>query len=396
MQLLVVGPANHTPPGDAANVARDIGWRVQNASTYSAAIDAARHGAIDAVLITPLGPDSADVAGEQSLSELIRVVNTKRIAGLVLDDTNRIGRHSHPSLVAAISTSMSPDELRGRLAMIEKFHGMFRRLDSEMADMHRLGNQLQDHFKEVEQEMQLAGRLQRDFLPDIGQPIQNVQFASSYLPVSWVSGDIFNVFKVDDRHTGFYIADAVGHGMAASLLTMFINRSLAPPQRQGLSAATSDPSRNIAALNEALLAHALPNCQFVTAWFGLLNHETLMLRFARGGHPYPMHLSRDGTVKELKSSGGLLGVFDTDAFPSGEVQLHHGERILLFTDGVEFMFPEGQAGNHAGSLIAAFLQRHADLGIHQLLEKLEAQARQCQDDMKPKDDITFLGLEVLA
>ena len=41
-------------------------------------------------------------------------------------------------------------------------------------------------------------------------------------------------------------------------------------------------------------------------------------------------------------------------------------------------------------------RRHADLGIHQLLEKLETQAGQCQDDMKPKDDITFLGLEVLA
>lgn len=395
MQLLVVGPPNHMPPGDAANVARDIGWQVRSATNYRDAIDAARHGAIDAVVITPFEPDVATAADEQALTDLIRIVEDKRITGLMLGETKRKGSTSSTSLLSAIGPEVSPDELRGRLAMIEKFHATFRKLDAEMADMHRLGEQLKSHFSEVEQQMQLAGRLQRDFLPDLSQPIQNIRFVSSYLPASWVSGDIFNVFKVDSRHTGFYIADAVGHGMAASLLTMFINRSLAPPQRHGLDASTWDPSLSIAALNEALLTHALPNCQFVTAWFGLLDHETLILRYARGGHPYPMHILADGTVQELKSSGGLLGVFDTNAFPCEEVQLRVGERILLFTDGVEFMFSEEQTPNITGVPLASFVQRHADVGIGELLKELEAQAGHGQDDNLPKDDITFLGLEVL-
>ena len=131
-------------------------------------------------------------------------------------------------------------------------------------------------------------RLQRDFLPRITGPIENVGIATIYRPASSVSGDIFDIFRIDEDHTGFYIADAVGHGMAASLLTMFIKRAIVPKRVDGNDYVILTPSETLTNLNDALADQSLPNYQFVTACYGLINHRTLTLQYARGGHPYPL------------------------------------------------------------------------------------------------------------
>jgi sigma-B regulation protein RsbU (phosphoserine phosphatase) len=53
-----------------------------------------------------------------------------------------------------------------------------------------------------------------------------MDFGVLYRPAGYVSGDIYNVAKARRPHTGFFIADAVGHGVPAALLTMIISRSL--------------------------------------------------------------------------------------------------------------------------------------------------------------------------
>ena len=51
-----------------------------------------------------------------------------------------------------------------------------------------------------------------------------MQFHTLFRPASHVSGDLYDVMRLDEDHIGFYMADAVGHGMPAALLTMFIKR----------------------------------------------------------------------------------------------------------------------------------------------------------------------------
>ena len=90
------------------------------------------------------------------------------------------------------------------------------------------------------------------FLPKVDEAIGGVRFATVYKPASWVSGDIYDVFRVDERHVGFYVADAVGHGMAASLLTLFIKRCLTPKRIEADGYTVLCPSEAIAVLNDGL------------------------------------------------------------------------------------------------------------------------------------------------
>ena len=260
--------------------------------------------------------------------------------------------------------------------------------------MERLGKRLNRHFTEVEQEMRLAGRLQRDFLPQVSEPIGPLSFSAVFRPASWVSGDIFDIFRVDERRVAFYVADAVGHGMAASLLTMFIKKAITAKRTFNDRYEVLSPSETMQGLNDALASQGLPNCQFVTACYCLVDTETLEMQFARGGHPYPLLTSADGAVTELKTTGGLLGLFPGEQFATGTVQLRPGQKIILHTDGLEVVYslnddPESKCRHYRRLFneLARYSAREMTTRITSLLDEQVG-------SLNPVDDVTVIIMEV--
>ena len=395
MQVLIVDPPEHALPPGTAGMLSEIGWQTTTAPDFSAALDAARRESIDAVILSrPPGIEGTDGAG-QAFDSLMRLIDGQRIATVLIGDGAGRTEANAKSLVNVVAPDVSLAELRGRFAMIERYHSHFKRLETELRNMERLGKRLNDHFREVDQEMRLASRLQRDFLPDVKDPIGNAQFAAVYRPASWVSGDIFDIFRIDEEHTGFYVADAVGHGMAASLLTMFIRQTIVPKRVDGDRYTIFSPSETMAMLNDALADQSLPNCQFVTACYALLNHRTLTLQYARGGHPYPILTTTDGTVTELKTSGGLLGLFKDGEFPTFETQLQPGDKLLFFTDGVELAFqPEGSKQLDTAAYCRVF-ESLAHLPIREIVSEIDSRLDRETGSLNPRDDLTIVGLEIL-
>jgi sigma-B regulation protein RsbU (phosphoserine phosphatase) len=394
MHAMVVNPPEHALPYEATNLLHDIGWKITTAEDYRSALEVARTGPIDVILMPQPDPDEPAGASTGELAKLMRLIDVRRIATIMLAEGDQT-RSDSQALIDVVDRDVSPAELRGRLTMIERYHERFRRMEQEVRNMERLGKRLNQHFREVDQEMRLAARLQRDFLPRIKNPIRNTRFATVYRPASWVSGDMFDVFRIDEEHTGFYVADAVGHGMAASLLTMFIKRSIVPKRVDGDSYTILSPAEVMAILNDALADQSLPNCQFVTACYGLLNHRTLTLEYARGGHPYPVLITADGIVSELESSGALLGLFKGEDFPVNEVQLHPGDKVLVYTDGVELAFQAAEGATLDTTAYLSAFKAVASLPIQDMLREMEAQLDDEAGSLNPRDDITLLGLEVL-
>ena len=376
----------------------NLGWEVCAAAGFGDAMAHVRDQTVDAMILPEPQTGSGGPGHDTDFANLLRLVDMERIAALVVSDRKDAVPAQTDSLVEVVGSDITLPELRGRFAMIERYHGLLTRVEKELRNMERLGKRLNQHFREVDQEMRLAARLQRDFLPRVGKPIRNAQFATIYRPATWVSGDIFDIFRIDERHTGFYVADAVGHGMAASLLTMFIKRAIVPKHIAGKEYTILSPAETMASLNDALAAQSLPNCQFVTACYAVLDHETLKVRYARGGHPYPLLIARDGAVNELKSSGGLLGLFPGEEFPTFEAQLNVGDKLLLYTDGVELAFPEEIDGGHAVPPHVAY--RHAfralaPLPVTEMVHQIEVRLDREQGSLNPVDDVTIVGLEIL-
>lgn len=189
----------------------------------------------------------------------------------------------------------------------------------------------------LDEELRMAAQLQREFLPHDLPTAEAVSFHVLYRPAGYVSGDIYDVVRLDEHHIGFFVADAVGHGVPAALMTVYIKRSLrskridanAPGGYSLLS-----PAEALARLNADMISTQSGKVRFATACYGVLDTRDLKLTLARAGHPFPMLLrGEDDRVESIEPEGGLLGVFEDEQYEQATVQLQPGDRLLLYSDG---------------------------------------------------------------
>jgi len=94
------------------------------------------------------------------------------------------------------------------------------------AMLRKFDTGLNTQITQIDEEMRLAARLQVDSCraPSPNSTISASTSSSAPLPTS--PADIYDVARLDEDHRRFFVADAVGHGMPAALLTIFLKRTL--------------------------------------------------------------------------------------------------------------------------------------------------------------------------
>jgi serine phosphatase RsbU (regulator of sigma subunit) len=122
--------------------------------------------------------------------------------------------------------------------------------------------------------------------------------------------------------------------------------------------------------------------------YALFNHRDGTLQFARAGHPPPLYLPRDGPPQLWQIEGSLMGVFDT-AYRVQTQQLHPGDKLLLYSDGIDAARYEDQPAGYDSLLACA--ERHRALPVPELVERL---AHELFRESGQPDDLTILGLEM--
>ncbi len=265
-------------------------------------------------------------------------------------------------------------------------------LTAELSTLRHVHESHSVHLSKINEELRLAARLQQDFLPKTLPQVGRVRFHTLFRPAGFVSGDFYDVIRLDENHVGFYIADAVGHGVPAALLTMFIKHALITKQIVPGGYRLLSAEETMTLLNEKLLEQQLSSATFATAVYGVINVQTLKVQFARGGHPLPLLFGANGQIKPIPCDGGLLGVFHEETFTQQTVQLSPGDRVLMFTDGFEVLFPEDRNAEQQRWMQELDVRRF--LPAQQLLKEYSELIDQQCGDRLPKDDLTMLMLEV--
>lgn len=243
------------------------------------------------------------------------------------------------------------------------------------------------------EQLRMAGMVQRDFLPAKLPDTDNIRWATTFLPAECVSGDIYDVARVDERHIGFYIADVVGHGMPAALLTIFLKQALVMRQTIENNYHIFSPAEVMTNLNSKMTAQKLSGHQFVTCCYCLLNIKTLQMTFARAGHPYPILLRPDQPPQQLQSHGSLLGVFEQTEYTQQTIQLQPGDKLLLYSDGAEQFI--GDFKDQSGFHFTQAFCRIKDLPIVELTAKLNDFIKNRKIPPAEIDDITTVALEII-
>lgn len=280
-----------------------------------------------------------------------------------------------------------PGELVAQMTAMLRMKEIHDRLAERTAEVHRINRLLHQAYQQIDEELELAQRIQSSFLPQTLPQVPNVRFAVHYLLCGRVGGDFYDIFRLDEDHVGFYVADAMGHGVPASLLTIFVKKGVRPKEVHGNSYRLVPPDEVLGRLNRDLIEQQLSGQPFITLVYALFNHKTGVLSLARAGHPYPLHVPRDGPVQLWKQEGFLLGVVDA-RFPLHSRQIQAGDKLLLYTDGIDHAAFEEQTPG-LDSLIAC-AERHRLLPAQEFVARL---ARDLFGTASLPDDLTLLVLE---
>jgi sigma-B regulation protein RsbU (phosphoserine phosphatase) len=264
-------------------------------------------------------------------------------------------------------------------------------LKVEINVLRRRDETLNFYMARLDEELRLAARLQQDFLPKTLPQVGPAHFHVIFRPAGYVSGDLYDVLRLDEKHVAFFLVDAVGHGMPAALLTMFIKRALCCKEVGPGGYRLLPPGETLGRVNDALVEQNLSAATFATALYGVLNTETLELTLATAGHPAPL-LLREQTMTEVPVEGALLGVFDHENYTASTVKLRPGDRLLVYSDGVEVAFGEDIAAQKGQWRDELFGRR--SLSAEDLVLSFAAQLDREAGSLQPRDDLTLLVLEI--
>lgn len=237
-------------------------------------------------------------------------------------------------------------------------------------------------------EVSLARQVQANFLPNKPLELNGYRVFGHSRPATQLGGDYFDYFLVDDRYLVVIIADVMGHGVPAALGMTIVKTSVLQRVKEEFSI-----EKLVNTINDTLL-NSQERRLMVTAQFTVIDTLEHRTTIYHRGHVFPFRRAADGSWTQQRCViAPPLGVRKQASTPGTPIDIHPGERLLFYTDGLYESLGEGDESE----MKIAALQTY--LGTRPLIPITEA----CVDilDHHPSfltgqpqpDDYTVLLLE---
>lgn len=262
-------------------------------------------------------------------------------------------------------------------------------LDEVVETINRMTDSLREK-KRMGADLLVAGEIQQRLLPSVKDsriPADVLDIAASMQPEKEVGGDLYDYFMVDDRNLIFTVADVSGEGLPASLFMVRAKTLIKSYAQMQLS-----PEEIMERTNRAL-CEGNEEEFFVTAWLGMLNLETGLLRYVNAAHNPPVIRRGDSGFELLCSDANfVLAGFEGTKYVGHSLALSPGDQILLYTDGVTEALSREEEFFGTGHLCAC-LEKAAGAASRELIETVSKELAEFCRSVEQNDDITMLALQ---
>ncbi|MFZ0426946.1 MAG: PP2C family protein-serine/threonine phosphatase [Acidobacteriota bacterium] len=256
--------------------------------------------------------------------------------------------------------------------VVSRFLGLF--MSSTRLDVNR--TQAVDS-----QDLERARQIQLNFLPRRPPRTRRCEVYGVNNSSNLVGGDYFDYFDNEENLVQSILADACGHGMAAALIMSNFRGILQSEvlRRQGLEGLFSSLNDMIHFDDDLI--------QYLTGVFLQVEEPTGRLDYLNAGHYEPVVISADGEVRTLPGGGPPLGMFKSSRYPVGQAQLHSGDLVALYTDGlVDIQNPRD---DYFGTdRVIDSLKRHHERPLPEITEGVLQEAREFAEGRSFEDDVT--------
>ena len=242
---------------------------------------------------------------------------------------------------------------------------------------------LSEQAENDKRELAAAHRVQSHLLPPPRFRVGCLEIASRCVQRGPVGGDVLDVRVLTGDRVAILVADLSGHDIAAALYTAMLRAIV---WREAEQAKT--PGEVLVRLNERL-CQDLPEGHFATAFFAWIDPHTNRLNYANAGHPSAFLNLPTGCVRELESTGPLLGILQDLSDFDASMEVAPGSRLLVMTDGLtENRAPGGELFG-ADELVNLLVVAGAT-ELSRIVEDILARATAFRQGEPQQDDVTVL------
>ncbi len=182
--------------------------------------------------------------------------------------------------------------------------------------------------RKLEFELSIARKLQCSLLPETAED-DRLEFRYIYKPCDSLGGDFIDTFKIDADHTGIYIADISGHGVPASMLTVFLRSSM---DRRALS-----PAAALSSLYNEFNKNGYGGELYITVFYAIINLKTKTLAYSNAGHNVcpVVYNNYKNKFTILRSAGiPISNWVEKPSYEDRFLQLEKHDRLFMYTDGI--------------------------------------------------------------
>lgn len=338
-------------------------------------------------------------------AELMRAnPDTSRVPIIFVTAISREQKHVFKGYEAgAVDYITKPIEasiLKSKVHIFCELYVQRKELEESRQALEQVNRELLEKNRQLEEELELARNIQLSFLPSSFPHEDRIIFEHEYLVCSTLGGDLFDVFSIDERTVGLYMADVAGHGVSAALISGLLRMSFTSLRADLLNgdsgrADLRHPDQILTVLHK-MLVNEIPEDRFITMLYAVLDLTTNVFTLASAAHPPPILVdSRRGVARLCKvDTGPALGLLE-GSFPLTTLPLHVEDKLLFYTDGLT----EAMNAVHeefGEDRIVEILTRHGAEPPSVLLTSLLHRVEEHRGACVMSDDCSLLLLQLKA
>ncbi|MDF1543853.1 MAG: SpoIIE family protein phosphatase [bacterium] len=242
---------------------------------------------------------------------------------------------------------------------------------------------------EMEKEMGVARIIQKGFLPQDNAVSEGFEILGYNDSAKAVGGDYYDILKLSDSRVFFSLGDVSGKGLPAALLT----GNAQAVMRSRLHGSELPDLEELADCLNKLIYNFTSSEQYITAIFGIYDHDDKTISYINAGHLPPLVVSRDGEAKLPSDADLVIGVLPEVKFNTIKLSMKPGDKFCIYTDGISEAFNEAQE-QFGEKRFEKLMVDHRDKSARELIDQILKELADYRGLAEQSDDITVLLVEV--
>ncbi len=241
---------------------------------------------------------------------------------------------------------------------------------------------------ELQREIGIAAEIQNNLLPRQLPEIKNASIAAFTNAAKGVSGDYYDVFRLNEDKIAILICDVAGKGVPAALLMVMIRTII-----RLVSSPKKNPAEILTIINRSITGRIGTN-QFATMGLFIFNEETGKAEYSNAAHsPLLLHRSSKNKFYEIDTPGLPIGVEEKESYRQKKFTLGKEDILVFYTDGIpEARNTRNQEFSYKSLL--NIIQDNADQTPEDLIELLQEELTTFVGEAKQHDDQTLLIMKL--